>query len=256
VGLQGSRVTGDLPERTLLPVPAGIRPARQRARDFHFAFGLRGTVNSAADGMQGIGLGPETRWRLSGRLSLFTGLLYENQRKNGFFSFAQREDANFSSSPITVVQDPSGDVVNAVSQDVDARSVESLTNSFGFLHIPAGVEFFPGRTVSFQAGARYSRVLGAWSKDKIAVVDDDQIQQGGLNQLSDVSRNALYQNDFVGKNDLSLLFGANVYLWRRLALSLEYNHGLFPVFQGGDNSVSDARNRMLSLGLRYHFSRV
>ncbi len=244
-----------LPERFLSPIRPEIRPLGSKPRGFHLAFGVMGTVNAAAGGMQGLGGGPEARWRISRKVSLCTGVLYESQRKNGFLNFADREDASLTSSPVTIINGPSGNVVNAVSMDVDAGSVESLTSSFHFLHIPAGVEYFLGRSFSLEFGARYSRLLGAPSEEKIALVDGDQLQQD-VNQLSGVSRNSLFAHDFVRKNDVSMRLGANIYLWRRLALHLEYNHGLLPIFRGGDNSVSDSRNRMFTLGARYHLSRV
>lgn len=244
----------DFPSPGVIAVAARIRQVHSSDRKLHFALGLRASINTVGEGMSGFGGGPELRWQLSRRVALFSGVQYEKLQKGGFLDFAQQEDASLSLTPITVVNDPSGGAVTAVSMDVDAESVESLTNSFSYLHVPAGIEYFAGKGFSIQVGARYSRLLGAPSREKIALVDAGQ--QQSFNQLDGISRNSLFTNDFVAKNDVSMLVGANLYIWRKLVFHVEYNHGLLGIFRGGDNTTTASRNRTVSLGLRYHFSKA
>lgn len=246
-------------ERPKLPAFAFgplIEPVQLTSNSVGVSLGLRASFNSSL-GLQGIGLGPEARFPLSKKLNGYVGLLYENQKKNGLLNFNSKEDALGQANvttPVAFFNDLQGDQLAAVSAQASYQDIQSLSNSFHYLHLPIGIEYMVGRAFSLHGGVRFSRMLSAPSKYQIAVVQGDLASQD-LERLDGFSNNALFSNDLVRKNDISATLGASLYLGRRWALTAEYNYGILPIIGIDDTDGSNAFNRIFSVGLSYHFSR-
>jgi flagellar basal body-associated protein FliL len=251
-----SRSKNELPKLPAFAFEPMIKPVQLASNKVGVSLGLRASFNSSL-GLQGIGVGPEARFSLSKNLNGYVGLLYENQKKDGLLNFNSREDALGQSNvttPVAFFNDLQGDPLAAVSAQASYQDIQSLSNSFHYLHLPIGIEYMVGRAFSLYGGVRFSRMLSAPSKYQIAVVQGDLASQD-LERLDGFSNNALFSNDLVRKNDISATLGASLYLGRRWALTAEYNHGILPIIGIDDTDGSNAFNRIFSVGLSYHFSR-
>lgn len=251
-----SRVEEQFPVLPAFAFEPIIKPVQISSSLVGVSLGVRASFNRSL-GLEGIGIGPEARFPLSKKLKGYVGLLYENQKKDGFFNLNSREDAlaqGTVTTPVAFFNDLQGDPLAALSAQASYQDIQSLSNSFHYLHLPIGLEYLFGTSFALHGGVRFSRMLSAPSKYQIAVVQGDLVNQD-LERLDGFSNNALFSNDLVRKNDISATIGASLYLGRRWALAAEYNHGILPIIGIDDTDGSNAYNRIFSVGLSYHFSR-
>lgn len=204
--------------------------------------------------LQGIEAGALATVTLGRKWKLLGGASYGHYNNDGLLSLGGQKDLDRETFSVPVVADTSTFGNPVSNPEIDYNKIgydtaQILSEKFNYLHFPVIAQYRIGRFISITAGIKTSYLLNAPSNKSLS---STPVNSSGVDVFDlNASQNYLVEENILRKWDIAPIVGLAFDFGRRMALDVQYQHGLIPYVDRPTESDRSDYHRSLSLGLRY-----